>query len=161
MDAQQIYDQIQQLPLMAGGIRRKESEAIQFLQKLYKQVTGNTVYAGCKGCHIKAANYLTSLTYQNLLTMSEQKFKLKKGVSIEWPYRSGQRITAGNLTDAKAAEFLYNHPKGIDHFEEYPQNENGLDLEEWYPSEKPEVQSSELIDEAPREKPKTKRKVSG
>lgn len=120
---------------MAGGIRQKEPKSIAFLQSLYYQVTGSTVYAGCKGCHIKAANYLTSLTLQNLLIMSEQRFKLNKGVKIEWPFRSGQLLTEVNLTDAKAAEYLINNPAGLANFADYPKGQDGLDISEWYPSD--------------------------
>lgn len=150
MDAQQVYNDIQKLPLMAGGIRQKETTAIKFLQNLYYQVTGSTVYAGCKGCHIKAANYLSSLTLQTLLIMSEQKFRLNKDVKIEWPFRSGQLLTEVNLTDAKAAEYLINNPAGLSNFVDYPKGQDGLDLSEWYPSD---------IHEAPAEEaPKRGRK---
>lgn len=155
MNTEQIYAEIQQLPMMAAVIRQKTPAAIKFLQELYFKVTGNTVYAGCKGCHIKAANYLSSLTYQTLKTMSEKKFTLKKGVSIEYPFRSGQRLTAGNITDQKAAEYLINNPTGIQHFSDFPQDDKGnLLLEQWFPSEKaeePKKESAPAKVEAPKE----------
>lgn len=155
MDAEAVYSQIQLLPSMAGSIRRKEPDAIAYLQRLYKEVTGNTVYAGCKGCHIKAANYLTSLTLENLTTMAQKLFTLKKGISIEWPFRSGQRFSDKNITDAKAAEYLYNNPSGIDHFADYPKSEGGgVDLSSFYPAEvviedSPKTKGKKAADPAP------------
>ena len=135
MDAQQLYTDIQRLPLIAAGIRKKETAAITELQRLYRLVTGQTVYAGCKGCHIKAANYLTSLTINQLETMSEKKFTLNKNVKIEWPFRSGQILTNATLTDEQAAEYLLNNPAGVSNFSEYPKGEDGADLSQWYPEE--------------------------
>ncbi len=136
MDANLIYTEIQKLPMMAGALRNKDVAAVSFLQDLYLKVTGKTVYAGCKNCHIKAANYLMTLTLNDIETMSNQKFKLDKHVSIQWPYKSGQYLLADTINDAKAAEYLYNNPKGIQFFSEYPKNDAGeLDLNEWYPSE--------------------------
>lgn len=151
MDAQSIYTQIQQLPLIGGGIRQRDPAAIKTLQDLYYAVTGSTVYAGCKGCHIKAANYLTSLTLQDLQTMSEKKFVLNKGVSIEWPYRSGQLLMASNINDAKAAEYLINNPTGVQFFADYPQDQDGnVDLSAWYPAD----------DSAKEPEPKSKKQKS-
>lgn len=150
--------------MMAAGIRQKTPAAIKFLQDLYFKVTGNTVYAGCKGCHIKAANYLSSLTYETLKIMSEKKFTLKKGVSIEYPFRSGQRLTAGNITDQKAAEYLINNPSGVQHFSAFPKDDKGeLSLEQWFPSdnieapktEEPKKEDVPTVEEAPKtEEPK-------
>lgn len=137
MNYEQVYADIQKLPAMAGAIRQRQPDAITYLRAIYQLVTGNTVYAGCRGCHIKAANYLMSLTLEKLKTMSEKKFTLKKGVRIEFPFRSGQLLTHTNMTDHRAAEYLLNNPKGLEHFSDYPQGENGLDLSEWYPSEAP------------------------
>lgn len=152
MNAEKIYNDIQQLPVLAGEIRQRESKAISFLQRLYFDVTGSDVYAGCKGCHIKAANYLTSLSLNDLKKMASQKFKLKKGNRIEYPFRSGRLITEENLTDELAVQMLLNNPAMVSGFADYPKDETGnIDLTEWYPKDE------SVIEE---QKPKGKSKIN-
>lgn len=70
--------------------------------------------------------------------MSEQKFKLKKGNRIEWPFRSGRLITEANLTDELAAQMILNNPAMLTAFADYPKNEAGNpDLSQWYPEDVP------------------------
>ena len=130
MNVEQVFSDIQKLPAMAGAIRLKEPKALDYLRALYLQVTGETVVAGCKGCHLKAAHYLSSLTIEKLKQMANKQFKLKDNVLLEFPYRSGSHHTAKSITDETAKEYLTHHPEGIKHFDEYPKDSEGnLQLE--------------------------------
>lgn len=54
--------------------------------------------------------------------MSEKRFKLKKGITLEYPVRAGNFYNANTLTDEIAAEYLAGNPKGVSNFEEYPKD---------------------------------------
>ncbi|MDF3076125.1 MAG: hypothetical protein K0S09_14 [Sphingobacteriaceae bacterium] len=116
MDVEQTWQELQQLPSLIVKINQREKEALHLLYRLSKRVLGEAVTASCSNCHIKAFHKLTSITYQNLIDMSEQKFKLKKGVLID-PENNGQHYSNANLTDEIAAKILAKNPKLEKYFE--------------------------------------------
>lgn len=145
MDIKQTYADVQALDSLIYHINKREPEAIGELNRLYRIIYGETVVAGCSNCHIKAFKKLLSLTIKDLETMENQNFKIKKGVLVEYPFRSGQFFSSAlGVSDELATEYLTAHPTMIHQFEIYPgsesvskeldlslinQNEKGKDLD--------------------------------
>ncbi len=132
MDINQIYTDIQELNNLIYLINKRDTSAIEELNRLYRIVFGETVTAGCSNCHIKAFRKLTDLTIQDLSIMQEQKFKIKKGVLVEYPFRSGRFFSAAlGITNELATEYLKAYPQKVTKFEVYPGSESesgALDL---------------------------------
>lgn len=143
MNTDQIFNDIQALNDLIYKINKREPEAIKELNRLNRIVFGETVIAGCSNCHIKAFRRLTTLSIEDLKTMEEQKFKIKKGILVEFPFRSGQFFSAAlGVTNELAIEYLTAHPDKIDQFEVYPGSESEskkLDLSEVNPQATKEV----------------------
>lgn len=57
--------------------------------------------------------------------MENQDFKIKKGILVEYPFRSGQFFSAAlGVSNELAIEYLTAHPSKIDQFEVYPGSES-------------------------------------
>lgn len=120
MDIEKIWQEIQVLPSLILKINKRDKSAIAILNKLNLSLFGESVIAGCSNCHIKSYRKITSLTYQNLIDMSNKKYKLKKGITIEFPVRGGKHYNDETLTDELAKEILINHPEMKQHFANIP-----------------------------------------
>lgn len=123
MDSEKVLQDIQALYDLVHLISKKQPEALAELNRLYMIVYGETVTAGCSGCHLKAYKKLTSLTLQDLQNMENQKFKIKKGVLIEFPFRSGEFVSSASdpvTVDRVATAYLTAHPSKISEFDVYP-----------------------------------------
>jgi hypothetical protein len=125
MNTEEVFLQLQALNGLIIKITKREPEAIAELNRLYRILYGETVTAGCSNCHIKAFHKLTSLTIDDLNTMNDQNFKIKKGVLVEYPFQSGQFFSAAlGVSDELATEYLTAHPQMIEQFEVYPGSES-------------------------------------
>lgn len=124
MEVAKIWEDLQELPQLVIKIGKKDSEAISKLDKLSRIIYGKPVAAGCSNCHTQAYIKLTSLTYEKLTEMAERKFKLKKGITIEYPVRSGNFFNQETLTDDQAEKYLAAVPSGSKHFEVIPDKES-------------------------------------
>lgn len=120
MDINLVFEQIQSLNGMIYAINKREPEAIRLLDKLNRQLFGESVVINCSNCHIKAFKKLTSLTIQDLQAMSEKRFKLKKGILVEFPFRSGNFYVAETMTDEISERYLRTHPQMVKQFASYP-----------------------------------------
>jgi len=121
MDINLVFEQIQSLNSMIYAINKRQPEAIRLLDRLNRWVFGESVTAGCTNCHIKAFKKLTSLTLQDLEAMSNKKFELKKGLLVEYPFRSGKFYVSETMTDDIAAKYLTDHPHKVDQFARVPE----------------------------------------
>jgi hypothetical protein len=125
MDIEETFRGIQGLEDLVYQISKREPAALEELNRLYRIVYGETVTAGCSGCHLKAYKKLTSLTINDLQEMEDQDFKIKQGVLVEYPFRSGQFFSSAlGVTNELAVEYLTEHPAMIDQFEVYPGSES-------------------------------------
>lgn len=125
MNVEEVYNDILALNDLIYQISKKQPEALGELNRLYRIVYGETVEAGCSGCHTKAFKRLTSLTINDLHNMENQQFKIKKGVLVEYPFQSGQFFSSAlGVSNELATEYLTNHPQMIDQFEVYPGSES-------------------------------------
>lgn len=53
---------------------------------------------------------------------NSQQYKLKKGILVEFPFRSGRHYVAGTMSDTIAKDYLTKHPQMIKNFATYPQD---------------------------------------
>ncbi|WP_207425998.1 hypothetical protein [Pedobacter sp. SYSU D00535] len=75
--------------------------------------------------------------------MAEQKFKLKKGIVIQYPAFSPNMYTSDNMTDEVAAKYLKDNPDKAKYFESIPEVVNApIDEDE---EEDDELTAKELI----------------
>ena len=126
MDVNKVFEDISALYPLVVKIGKKDADALAQLNRVHKAVFGTTVVAGCSGCHVKAYNKLASLTLEDLLIMENAKFKLKKGVLLNYPFMSGDHYTAqGGIPDAIAAKYLDSKPDKVDQFDLYPGSDKG------------------------------------
>lgn len=130
MDIEKTWAELQTLPSLILKINKRDKSSIQILNKLNLSLFGESVIAGCSNCHIKAFRKLTSLTYQNLIDMNNKKFKLKKGITIEFPVRGGKFYNSETLTDDLARIILVNHPEMKQHFASVPVEQEPGSLKE-------------------------------
>lgn len=121
MDVNLVFEQIQSLNGMIYAINKRHPEAIMLLDRLNRWIYGESVTAGCTNCHIKAFKKLTSLTLQDLEAMNNKQFELKKGLLIEYPFRSGNFYVTGMMSDEVAARYLTEHPNKVDQFSRVPE----------------------------------------
>lgn len=125
MDINQLFADIQELNNLIYKINKREPSAISELNRLNRILFGEVVTAGCSNCHIKAFRKLTSLTISDLKAMENQKFKIKKDVLVEYPFRSGQFFSSAlGVSNELAIEYLTNHPDKLSQFEVYPGSES-------------------------------------
>jgi len=125
MTPQEIFEKIQALATITSAIARREKGAVAVLNEAYKATYGHTIEFGCKNCVTKAYMKLSSLTLQNLIDMANAKYKLKKGIRIQYPAFSANFYTSENITDASAEKMLKAHPEMIKHFADYPKDQDG------------------------------------
>lgn len=122
MKTSEIYEQIQQLNSLIYKINKREDQAVNELNRLHKIVFGENINTKCSNCHIKAFNKLINLTIQDLETMENSKYKIKKGVLIEYP--SGTHYTSvKGIPDDVAKKYLKDFPQLAKNFEEIPKEE--------------------------------------
>jgi hypothetical protein len=125
MNIEETFQDIQALETLVYQISKRQPAALAELNRLYRIVYGETVTAGCSGCHLKAYKKLTSLTINDLQEMENQDFKIKKGVLVEYPFRSGQFFSSAlGVSNEVAVQYLTEHPSKIDQFEVYPGSES-------------------------------------
>lgn len=132
MDINKIYRDCQAIKALIPRITDREQGAINELNRLYMEMFGERVRATCSNCHIKAVHRLLNLTLNDIEIMNNQSFKLKKGVLINWPFRSNQYFNSiGGMPDSEAIDFLRSSPHNIDKFSTYPGSDSetkALDL---------------------------------
>lgn len=130
MEAKELYQEIQDLQQLIIPIAKRQPFAINKLAEVYYKVFKETFTVGCKSCPTKAFGKLQNISLQTLITMTNQKFKLKKEALINYPAFSGQHYSSHNITDEKAIEILTAYPSLIENFEKYPTKGDGsVDLE--------------------------------
>ena len=127
MTPEELIERIKGLNNLVVKLGKREPEAVAELDTLYRAAFGVGFVPGCKNCVIKAFHKLQALTLEKLTEMAEQKFKLKKGIVIQYPAFSPNHYTSDNMTDEVAAKYLAANPDGAQYFETIPDKQDDED----------------------------------
>lgn len=161
MQPEELIERIKGLNNLVIKLGKRDAEALAELDLLHKEAFGIGYEVGCKKCYTQAFHKLQSLTIQKLIEMKQQKYKLKKGVVIQYPAFSPNMYTLDNMTDEVAEEYLNENPEGKQFFEDFEKDE----IEE---AEKPtsakdlvkKIELAETVEEVNSLAPETDDRVS-
>lgn len=125
MNIQEIYEEIQSIRGKGKAILSGDPEVNGKLDRLYQTVYQEQIKRGCRDCSMVAYGKLIRLNQNQIKIMSERKFKLKPGKSIQLKFGSSEMLSNDNLTDAVAIRLLHERPYLVREFAEFPKNEKG------------------------------------
>lgn len=149
MKAEVTYKEIQKLHDLNYLLSKKDSKATAELNRIHFLVFGSNVDISCGNCRIKAFHKLTSLTLEQLKEMENQKFKIKKGQLLEYPFGSGQVFSANSgISNENAEKILAKYPKLIESFEVYPGSES--ESKEYKPLAKKKEEPKKGVKDEPK-----------
>jgi hypothetical protein len=107
-----------------SGIDQNGNRLISLFVKDYKDVMGTEFCPSCKDFEIKFNNFITKL--ENMKTVKNSGFKLKAMFDNITLFGSTKYFNNATLSDEEAIVLLENHPKGLDLFDEVPEDWESL-----------------------------------
>lgn len=120
----ELLKEINEVLALTNWSVKPTSENVNKLSKVYKKVFNKPLLITCSTCIIEAYYELKEITNQTLIKMSEKKesaFQIEEGKLITLHGMSDD-LTAVNVTDEKAVEFLAHEPRLIKHFAKFPED---------------------------------------
>jgi hypothetical protein len=151
---------------LGAQIAQRQSEAITYLNQIYKQLFNESIKQGCGNCYHKAFYRIQKYLYlqqqsnpsnNNDMPLPSRKYLLKPDRSLQTTF-GGDTLTNDNITDEVAEKLLQAHPVLIKHFDRYP-SESDKQVE---PENKMLATSNSIIEtvEAPTRKQSKNNKTS-